>query len=668
MKEQVQIDYNLYYEESNFDDLKQAITTLTTATEQQFQTIKNEKWYTRLFNCITFSKKNSKRMASQIDSLAQAQQILTEILIRLSAKDAQVATLVYQNFQDIKKLSENDIYLEAKIRYMENSLILGIHTSEDIRELSKTSKQVLSGCFYELSSIYSDSSIEQQEYANNVLNFIGFISSDSKVDNLDLAIETLEEKDRRIILTCCIEYMFLYELETAFPEEVNCFIEKFDIGNKTIKNIEDKITATYDLRGPNGIIEKYSQITFEAINENGFFVEMDDLIENEEDDEAEEIEQSSDISQEYSGLLLKFMEDKKAYKSDMFLETKDYCVWANRKFGEAEATLNCYSKKSNGDISLTKINSIDMRVFSPRFTFDNKKYTVDYNNNMVFYVKDNLLHKIDIENDVEKIYENTPCDNDISFLQAQDNYVIMVSPNNLYCFDLEKETIFEVTDAQGKSITNTIYGEKITTVLCDENIYFYSSSGCKLCSDDGGSLNNAIAKYNIKNKIISRVQSANIKKMFVALGEIYVIASQDNDYDNYYLFKLIEQDGSYILKDLIKFPISEVRVSENYLLYYINNNIWSKDNDLYSIYAFDFRKQACKKVVEDCCLYRKEGIIKPKYIRQKSIFKALGNWVYYIKDHLVFQMNGPTLIEHHIHRININVPLQDADLGKESDY
>ena len=527
---------------------------------------------------------------------------------------------------------------------------------------------MLSGCFYALSSIYSDSSSEQQEYANNVLNFIGFFSSDSKVDNLDLAIETLEEKDRRIILTCCMEYMFLYELETAFPEEVNCFIEKFDIGNKTIKNIEDKITATYDLRGPNGIIEKYSQINFEAINENGFFVLVDDLIENEEDDEAEEIEQSSDISQEYSGLPLKFVEDKKVYKSDMFLETKDYCVWANRKFGEAKATLNCYSKKINGNISLTKINTVDMRVFSPRITLGNKKYTVDYNNNMVFYVKDNLFHKIDIENDIEKIYENPPCDNDISFLQAQDNYVIMVSPNNLYCFDLEKETIFEVTDAQGKSITNTICGEKITTVLCDENIYFYSSSGSKLCSDDGGSLNNAIAKYDIKNKIISRVQSANIEKMFVALREVYVIISKDSDYDNFYLFKLIEKNGSYIQKELIKFPRSEVQITENYLLYYINNDIFCKDKYLYSIYAFDFRKQACKKVAEDCCLYRDEGIIKPKYIKQKSSFKTLGNWVYYIKDHLVFQMKGPTLIEHHIHRVNINLPLQDVDLGDVSNY
>ena len=62
MKEPVQINYNSYYAESNFDDLKQAVTTLTTATEQQFEAIKNEKWYTRLFNCITFSKKNSKRI------------------------------------------------------------------------------------------------------------------------------------------------------------------------------------------------------------------------------------------------------------------------------------------------------------------------------------------------------------------------------------------------------------------------------------------------------------------------------------------------------------------------------------------------------------------------------------------------------------------------------
>lgn len=657
MKEQVQINYNAYYVESNFDDLKQAVTSLTTATEQQFETIKNEKWYTRLFNCITFSKKNSKRMASQISSLAQAQQILTEMLVRLSAKDAQVATLVYQNFQDIKKLSENDIYLEERIRYMENSLILGIHTSEDIRNLSKASKQVLSGCFYALSSIYSDSSSEQQEYANNVLNFIGFISSDSKVDNLDLAIETLEEKDRRIILTCCMEYMFLYELETNFPEEANCFIEKFDIGNKTIRNIEDKIAATYDLRGPNGIIEKYSQINFETINENGFFVEVDDLIENEEGTETEDVESDVTSSTESNidiplSFLPKHEQNRRIYDC---VETKDYLIIPTRKTGFftnhtiGNEGWNIYDKHTQTESDLSSVNFTLYKNYSYGYS---ENYTVDYANNIVYCVADDTLYRVDIKNDKIISYGKLPvlednC-NKIETMILHKEYIIInfnLRSGIILYFDIKNQKFHTVRDAQGKDITNT--SNCITAI--DDKIYFYTSIGEQFTKSDGTNMKNQLCIYDLKTHTISKALDIDfdVYAIFTVDKTIYIFKRNS-------LLRLEKSQNEYALKKVIDFPYTtSIKISEKYFSYY--------DGNTFSIYVYDFKKGILEKVVNDCYRYENEGIFSVKWCKKSTFdgFHICGNWLYYYKDHTSFQ----EAIKH-LYRVNINTPLQSVDLGK----
>ena len=67
----------------NRDMLVEAIKRISNASEAQFEEIKKEKWYNRLFDLVTFSKKGEKRLAQQITTVAQTQQILIEILLRL---------------------------------------------------------------------------------------------------------------------------------------------------------------------------------------------------------------------------------------------------------------------------------------------------------------------------------------------------------------------------------------------------------------------------------------------------------------------------------------------------------------------------------------------------------------------------------------------------------
>jgi len=277
--EELQIDYK-YYEsgQCSFDDLKEATGKLTVATQSQFQEIKNEKWFNRVFNMVTFSKKNDIRMADQVGNVAQAQQIMMEILMRLSGRDSKISDLVSESFEKIKRLSENDVLLAKKLKQLENSC-LGISKQTDIDELSEAERQILGGLFYDLINNFDEISEQQRHYANAILNYL-----EVEAQNIDIrqAIESLNNIDRkRKMLTCCMEYGYLNQFNFDYIDSFEDMINDFDFGNKTIKLIKDGIIATNNLRGVNGFIDKYGYDETLEFGEE-FVVEF-------EDDDLEEL-------------------------------------------------------------------------------------------------------------------------------------------------------------------------------------------------------------------------------------------------------------------------------------------------------------------------------------------------------------------------------------------
>ena len=72
-KEQCSLQPNYYGSSCVFQDLQSAVQQLTTKSDAQFEELKNEKWFHRIFNMVVCPRKNNIRMAEQITSLAQAQ-------------------------------------------------------------------------------------------------------------------------------------------------------------------------------------------------------------------------------------------------------------------------------------------------------------------------------------------------------------------------------------------------------------------------------------------------------------------------------------------------------------------------------------------------------------------------------------------------------------------
>lgn len=245
---------------------------LTTKSDAQFEELKNEKWFHRIFNMVVCPRKNNIRMAEQITSLAQAQGILIEILVRLADQDANIAGMVMQSQSDIRALAQNSAYLQERLYLLEDKSY-GIKENENLKDLNSQQRNILSGCLNEASKLYAMPSNEQRLYANELLNYL---NADAQVANLEDALDDLEDNAKRKILSCVITYMYLYDhtAESMEQDEQEDFIDLFDLGRKTIKSLKQQTVDTYRLRGVDGCIDRYITAPIEITEETPFEVEL----------------------------------------------------------------------------------------------------------------------------------------------------------------------------------------------------------------------------------------------------------------------------------------------------------------------------------------------------------------------------------------------------------
>ena len=216
MTEEIRVNQEMFSgNQEDYDALKEAVKRLSSVSEEQFESIKSEKWYNRVFDMVTFSQKGKKRIAEQVGTLAQAQQILVELLMRLSDNDADVSKIVVESMEDIRRIQAQNIYLLSKIKRLEN-ISLGIKTDMDLNKLSDANKKILCACLYYINGQDENASDAQKTFANQVIKYLNV---DVQMDNPVAVIEDIDIESKKRILNCCMEYMFLRECSNAGYEE-----------------------------------------------------------------------------------------------------------------------------------------------------------------------------------------------------------------------------------------------------------------------------------------------------------------------------------------------------------------------------------------------------------------------------------------------------------------
>jgi len=254
MKENLLV-LNRNIESEDIDSVALAIKKISTSSENQFNELKKERWFNRLFNMITFSNKKNIRLAEQISTLAQAQEILVRILLLLSEKSLEISELVKNNTKDIEKLGENDIYLLNRIKKLEDK-VFGIKREIKLENLSLQAKEILSTCLKELSTLFDYTNDNQKLYVNFILNLLN--AGRIEYDNLEFAINELDSNNEKTqILISCLEYIYLKNnnfniLKTNY--QILNFIEMFYFSEKKIDEIKNQVERDSNF---DGIIFRY---------------------------------------------------------------------------------------------------------------------------------------------------------------------------------------------------------------------------------------------------------------------------------------------------------------------------------------------------------------------------------------------------------------------------
>lgn len=235
----------------SFDDLQMAAKKLLTSSELDFNAAKKEAWYARVFDMVTFSQNKTIRIASQVQTLAQAQSILMEVLARLSSTNASAFELLSSVRVDVDRLASNDIKLAKRLRSLELKAH-GLAEQHSLSQLTQIEKQVLGALLATLVP-ESGASPLQLRYARKTLSELG-VEHAVAGDPVVLLEEVTDSKKKRQMLFCCLEYVFLQRQRLDLGELNERFKDSFDLGNRSWIELQSRVEAKFRLQGAEGFV------------------------------------------------------------------------------------------------------------------------------------------------------------------------------------------------------------------------------------------------------------------------------------------------------------------------------------------------------------------------------------------------------------------------------
>lgn len=405
-------------DQEDYDSIREAIKRLSSASQDQFDSMKKEKWYNRVFDMVTLSQKGKRRVAEQVSTLSQAQQIFIELLLRLSENDASISKIVMDSMDDIKRIQEQNIYLLERINRLEDAA-LGIRTDMDLSKLSDSEKKVLCACLYYLGNKTEQVSEQQKKYANSVIKYLNV---DAQMENPLAGVDEMPTESKRRILTSCMEFIFLNDCTDKNYSKYEEFISEFDFGHKSMDVIERQIMSLYNLRGADGFYNKYQEGSSEQVSDV-FTVVFDT-------EDEEETGYVPEMQDEYISSIMQIRPDETRiyrYKNihlSAFVNCEgelvfDHCIiYYNESDSGDEITLASGAKLRIAD-SVVLCKGLDVNAFITgenkskvqieNTTFEDCSYFVKSNGTMSEFVMTNCeLHNCIsrfVSIDVGKLYE-----------------------------------------------------------------------------------------------------------------------------------------------------------------------------------------------------------------------------------------------------------------------
>ena len=509
MKENLLV-LNRNIESEDIDSIALAIKKLSTSSENQFNGLKNERWFNRLFNMITFSNKKNIRLAEQINTLAQAQEILIRVLLLLSEKSSEISELVKNNTKDIEKLGENDIYLLNRIKKLEDK-IFGIKREIKLEDLSLQAKEILSACLKKLSTLFDYTSDNQKLYVNFILNQLNI--DRVEYNNLELAIDELDSNNEKTqILISCLEYIYLKNnnfniLKTNY--QILNFIEMFYFSEKKIDEIKNQVERDSNF---DGIIFRYGNDYNEDFDDAFLLDFIDDIEETKIEKEDLYIDSMFNIKEGEICII----ENKNIHISSMIncsgtLEIRNCTLYYN----ETENSPNRINLDGNYSFKIedsTVICKNYNKEFFIRTNYKSSKNTGVYFKNTNFEDCLNYMN-IDAVNVTIDKCKFLNCLGGLLYIFVYGDFLIAncsITQENLPNFKIEKEsffmkdTLFDIVNCNKKEEHFFKFiNNKIDIYFYNESVQYSKIISCyKNLIVMNSSFNNYLKDHNKKNLIL----------------------------------------------------------------------------------------------------------------------------------------------------------------------
>ena len=607
MKENLLV-LNRNIESEDIDSVALAIKKISTSSENQFNELKKERWFNRLFNMITFSNKKNMRLAEQISTLAQAQEILIRILLLLSEKSSEISKLVKNNTKDIEKLGENNIYLLNRIKKLEDK-VLGIKRKIKPEDLSLQAKEILSACLNKLSTLFDYTNDNQKLYVNFILNQLNI--SRVEYENLEFAINELDSNNEKTqILISCLEYIYLKNnnfniLKTNY--QILNFIEMFYFSEKKIDEIKNQVERDSNF---DGIIFRYTNNYNEDFKDDDFLLDFINDI-GKIEIEKEDLYINSMINIKEGEVYV--IENKNIHISSMIncsgtLEIKNSTLYYNEILNKEVKKI--FNKINLGNNSTLKVenSTVICKSYDKEFFIkgeDLKKSNI-YLKNTIFIDCLNCINSDVINANIENCnFKN--CVRDFFKINVYGDFLMKdcsIVQEKLPNFKIplkeswyKKEVLFHIYNSSKKSAIFT--NNKV-------DIYFYDNERQynQLISSYFNKnliIKNSIFNNHLENNISLQIEADNVDKCaFFSLSNILKTKNIDNCFFENCSFICQERNSN-----LLYIKNTEFRNC--------SNSIFPSDKD--SINQYSLRPSYYhNKIIFENCKFSGKGLIKENFI------------------------------------------------------
>ena len=327
----LKIDYDYFDVYSSYDDLKQLSSILFISNEKEFNTLKEQKCFKVVYDSVVICNNTDIHVTPYIKTIAQAQQLFIEILFRLSECNLKINSLLLNCYSQIEMLAKNNIKIYQQVSEVKNGILSGLGKEYTINNLNERERAILKSIICNLQSELEDiPSDNQLEYSRILFNKLEVDSVETIIGS---SIEFVKNVDsKKIILNCCMEYLFLFNNELSYLDNFDLFFEKFDFGVKTLTEIKENIQETYQILGYPGLIDKYKELNM--IDKYSFTLDID---------YKEEIDTLQDISEENIQRNQEFLEldrEKLVFDEKINIHKNEEKIIANKDINIIE-TIDC---------------------------------------------------------------------------------------------------------------------------------------------------------------------------------------------------------------------------------------------------------------------------------------------------------------------------------------